>query len=178
MVCNEIFSFYIKDGEKILNIFKDMERRRLLKRLTYKIENIKSTYDILLMLIKSKQPKYVPSKKQEKLSFAINYILENYNKPLKNDELANLTGLSTIYFRKLFTETYGISPIAYINKLRIKKAKDILKSDFESLTEVSLSLGYSSIYDFSRAFKNHVGLSPSNYIKTKRLKQEQKNNND
>ena len=89
------------------------------------------------MLIKSKQPKYVPSKKQEKLSFAINYILENYNKPLKNDELANLTGLSTIYFRKLFTETYGISPIAYINKLRIKKAKDILKSDFESLTEVS-----------------------------------------
>ena len=175
-VCDDIFGFHIKDEEKILNLFKEMERRLILKRSTYKLENIKCVYDILLMLVKSKHPQYMPSKKQQKISFATDYILENYNKPLKNDDLASLTGLSTIYFRKLFTETFGISPMAYIHGLRIKKAEEILKSDFGSLTEVALSLGYPNIYDFSRAFKNHTGISPSGYIKEKRSEQTRKRN--
>jgi len=82
---------------------------------------------------------------------------------MKNEDLAKLTGLSTIYFRRLFTEVFGVSPIAYVHKLRIKKAKEMLKSDYGNITDIAQSLGYLNIYDFSRAFKKHTGISPSKY---------------
>lgn len=49
--------------------------------------------------------------------------------------------------------------------MRIKKAKEMLKSDYGSITGIAESLGYLNIYDFSRNFKNHVGISPSEYTK-------------
>lgn len=52
----------------------------------------------------------------------------------------------------------------YLHKLRIKKAKEILRSDYESISDIASSLGYADVYDFSRTFKK-VGLSPSQYAK-------------
>lgn len=165
IVCDNIFSFSVKNSEKILNLFKELEYKRTLKKPMYEAESIRDTYSILLMLTQSMQKKYLPSEKFNKISPAINYIAKNYNKDIKNGELAQLTGLSTVYFRKLFTEFLGISPIAYVNELRIKKAKEMLKSDYGSITEIAESLGYLNIYDFSRTFKKHVGISPSKYVK-------------
>ena len=91
------------------------------------------------------------------------YIEKNYKTNIKNDELASLCRLSVVYFRKLFTEVTGTSPIAYIQETRIKKAKEMLKSDYNSIAEISKSLGYSNIYHFSREFKKHVGIPPSKY---------------
>ena len=68
-----------------------------------------------------------------------------------------------MYFRELFTKTVGVSPIAYARELRIKKAKEMLKSDYGSLTDIAQSLGYSGLYDFSRDFKKHTGVAPSRY---------------
>lgn len=56
-----------------------------------------------------------------------------------------------------------MSPINYIHKLRINKAKEMLASDFASISSVALSLGYANIYDFSRVFKKHAGTSPTKY---------------
>ena len=42
----------------------------------------------------------------------------------------------------------------------IKKAKEMLKSDYGSITDIAQSLGYFNIYDFSRAFKNIYHISP------------------
>lgn len=86
-----------------------------------------------------------------------------YNKKIKNDELANISGMSTVYFRKLFREVIGISPIAYVHEVRIKKAKDMLRSDYGNITDIALSLGYSDVHDFSSVFKKIVGVSPSKY---------------
>ncbi|MBO5199079.1 MAG: helix-turn-helix domain-containing protein [Lachnospiraceae bacterium] len=44
---------------------------------------------------------------------------------------------SAFYFRKLFTEVLGTSPIAYVHELRIKKAKEMLKSDYGSITDAA-----------------------------------------
>ena len=47
-----------------------------------------------------------------------------------------------------------------------KKAKEVLKSDHESISDIAYSLGYADIYDFSRAFKKRVGMSPTEYAKS------------
>ncbi len=159
------FSFSIRNGEKVLNLLKELEYKQTVKQPMYEVESIRDAYSLLLLLIQSAKKKYAPTDKYNKIAPAIEYLATHYNEPLKNDQLANRCNLSTVYFRKLFTEVIGVSPITYIHELRIKKAKEMLRSDCGSITNVAESLGYVSIYDFSRAFKKYVGVSPLNYQK-------------
>ena len=165
LTSEEIYVFNLHNSEKFIQLFKDAEYKKNLNSPTSDLETIVIVYQILIALLKSTQKEYLSTKTQEKILPAIEYILKNYDKPIKNDELARLTGFSTVYFRKLFTKCYGVSPIVYIHQLRISKGKEMLKSEGISITEVSDTLGYQNIYDFSRTFKKHVGLSPSKYIK-------------
>ena len=105
----------------------------------------------------------MPTDKQAKIAAATEYISQNYGKKITNDGLAEIVGLSTVYFRKLFAEIMGVSPISYARQIRIEKAKEMLKSDYGTLSDMALSLGYANLYDFSRDFKKHTGTSPSKY---------------
>ena len=158
-----IISIHAKSGEKILKIFKDLERNRNLKSPMNEIESIRDTYSIILALSQAQTERYRPSKQQQKISPALEYISMHYNENITNDTLATVSNMSIVYFRKLFTSTMGVSPITYVHQFRIEKAKEMLRSDFTSLSDVAQSLGYSSLYDFSRDFKKHTGLSPSKY---------------
>jgi YesN/AraC family two-component response regulator len=162
-MCSDIFSFRVKDGEKILKLFKELEYKRTMKNPIYKMESIRDCYTIILNLIQAEKRSYLPSCKLQKITPAMDYIAKNYSRNITNDELANLIGVSTVYFRKLFTEVVGTSPIAYVHKLRIKKAKEMLKSDYGSISDIAYSLGYLSVYDFSRTFKKHTGIPPSKF---------------
>ena len=159
----EPLSISTKYGEKILRMIKELEYKRTLKDPMIELESIRDTYSILLMLTQSAPDLYLPTKKQKKICPAIEYIHQNYTKPITNDKLAELTGLSTVYFRKLFTSLMGISPIAYARNLRIEKATEMLGGDYGTLSDIATSLGYPSLYDFSRDFKKHTGIAPSKY---------------
>lgn len=91
------------------------------------------------MLTDSGQQKYITSDKRTYLAPAIDYIAKNFTRRIRNDDMAKAAGISTVYFRKLFTAAYGISPAAYLQNLRINKAKDMLKSDYGSITDIALS---------------------------------------
>ncbi len=160
---HEPLGFSVKNSEKMLKMFKELEYKRNLKKPMSEAESIRDAYSIILALVQTEPERYQPTGKQQKIATAIEYISQNYNKNITNDELAKLTGLSTVYFRKLFTGIMGTSPIAYAREMRIKKAKEMLKSDYGTLTDVARSLGYSGLYDFSRDFKKHTGVAPSKY---------------
>lgn len=163
MVYDEIMVFQCNNSDKFLNALKELEYKRITRN--NKLECIRDTYDIIIKLMKMSQKSYVPVSKKEKIKPVLDYIAKNYYMSLKNDELANLTPFSTVYFRKLFTEATGMSPITYIHNLRINKAKEMLKSDYSSISDIAQSLGYANIYDFSRTFKKYTGISPMKYIK-------------
>ena len=127
------------------------------------IESIRDTYSILLTAAQNDPKPYLPTEKQQKIVPVIEYISKYYYKNITNDSLASIAGLSTVYFRKLFTSVMGVSPITYVHQFRIEKAKEMLKSDYSTLTDIAQSLGYPSLYDFSRDFKKHTGVSPSKY---------------
>ncbi len=163
-IIDQIFTFPVKNSDKLLSIFRSTEQRRLTKKDFYQIESIKNTYAIILELLRSTKQTSAHTTKEAKLRPAIHYIAKHYTEKINNETLAEKCGISTVYFRKLFTETYKVSPINYIINLRIKKAKEMLQSDYSTITDIAVSLGYQSIYDFSRDFKKHTGLAPSKYI--------------
>lgn len=166
LTCDTVFGFSIQDSERLLRLFKELEYKQALKTPTCSVECIRDCYDILLNFLRLSEKKYIPSEKQQKIAPAVEYIIKNSSRNITNSELAGLTGLSEIYFRKLFRETQGISPIAFAHKVRVDKAKEMLKSDHGSIGEIAFCLGYKNIYDFSRDFKKHTGVSPTNFKKS------------
>ncbi len=67
---------------------------------------------------------------------------------------------------KIFRESIGESPMEYYMNLKIKEAKKLIREKNYSVSQISDMLGYSSIHNFSRAFKKTVGMSPTAYGKS------------
>ena len=163
LTCNSVFSCGVTDSNRILRLFRELEYKQSLKSPMINAELIRDCYNMLLQFTRMAESHYLPTDKQQRIAPAVEYIIKNCNRVITNDELAELAGMSTVYFRKLFSETQGESPIAFAKRLRINKAKEMLKSDYGSIGEIAYSLGYQNIYDFSRDFKKHTGMSPTEY---------------
>ena len=161
----EILSFPVKNGEALLNVIKRMEVNRTLKKPSFALDEFRDLYGLLSALLQTVGEKYVPSAKERKIRPAVEYIAENSHLQIRNEELARVTGLSEVYFRKLFREVTGMSPMSYVLSVKMKKAKEMLGSDYSSITDIAYSLGYRSVYDFSRSFKKFTGESPTHYAK-------------
>lgn len=140
-----------------------MESRRNRASKSVCLESIREAYSVLLFLFESSSEHYYPNEKRNRLTPALEYISHHFAETIKNDTLAELCGMSNVYFRKLFSGVYGTSPIAYARDLRIRKAKEMLRGDYSTLSDIAFSLGYPSLYDFSRDFKKHTGVPPSKY---------------
>lgn len=101
------------------------------------------------------------------LDDAVSYINKNYEKEISLKELASLCMMSESYFRSQFKREMGVSAIKYREEVRISWAKKYLRTNLFSATEIAGKLGYCDIYHFSKAFKSHTGMSPSEYKKKK-----------
>lgn len=163
---DQLIQIPVKNCQLLVDSIRKIESLQMNKPAMYHLACLAEIYGLLLGLFKNITPKYVPSANQQKIQPAMDYLVQNYNRLLTNDELAAQTEFSTSYFRKLFNDVYGTSPLTYQQTLRIGKAKEMLKSNTGSISEIAAALGYSNIYDFSRAFKREVGVSPSNYAKS------------
>ncbi len=161
----EIFTFNVKNGEAYLAGFKKIELARTLETPTSKLDAMCELYGIISSLIRSCDDKYTPSSKYRRLLPALEYIAANCTRRISNSELAKLLDVSTVYFRKLFKEITGTSPISYALSLRLKKAAEMLESDYSSISDIAYSLGYNNVYEFSKSFKKSFGVSPSEYQK-------------
>lgn len=96
---------------------------------------------------------------------AVEYIESNYFRDITNAELAQKCSISEVYFRKLFTKAYGISPRQYIINMRISRAEQMLTEGILKINAVSEQCGFSNPYHFCRLFKSRTGLTPSEFMK-------------
>lgn len=105
--------------------------------------------------------------KRDLLAQAVDYIEKNINDQITIQKLASKTYLSPSYFRKIFKEVTGRSPIDYINEIRISRARDLLLKEDLSVAEVAEFVGISDHNYFSKLFKMETGCSPSDYRKNR-----------
>jgi len=79
--------------------------------------------------------------------------------------IANSCGISEVYFRKLFKEDFGISPLKYIHQLRVRLAMTLLEAGHYSISEISEQTGFSDQRYFASCFKKETGMTPTEYKK-------------
>ena len=95
---------------------------------------------------------------------ALNYIEENLDKPIQLSDVAKLIGVSEPYLSSFFKSSMNENFIPYVNRQKIKKAKELL-AEGKLVYQVSDFLGYESTTYFSKVFKRVEGVTPEQYRK-------------
>ncbi len=95
------------------------------------------------------------------------FIEHNFDKPLKVEDYAYLTGRSVSTFRRDFKDQFAITPKKWLKEKRIEKAVNLLQSQELSVTQLAYEVGYENISYFIKEFKTQVGQSPKQYILSK-----------
>jgi AraC-like DNA-binding protein len=94
---------------------------------------------------------------------AVDYIESHYAETLRRGELARHVGISESYLNRCFDRALGISPMTYLVRYRIDRAKGLLKSGSLSITEIAITVGFGSPAYFCRVFQREVGQPPRAY---------------
>ena len=101
----------------------------------------------------------------------INYLNENYEQRISLEQIAHNMYLSPVYISKIFKEETGESPINYLIKIRLERAKELLQTtNSRSIKSIAKQVGYDDVYHFSKLFKKYYGISPLYYKKNIREK--------
>lgn len=105
--------------------------------------------------------------KQNRLCHINNYINQHCFEPINTKSIAKHFGFTPAYLSKIYQEYKHMSPMDYILKLRMEKAKELLYNNPELvIKDVSSFVGYPDSLYFSKVFKKYTGLSPKDYSKS------------
>jgi AraC-like DNA-binding protein len=98
-----------------------------------------------------------------RLRAAIAYMREHVADPIAVEDVAGKVGLSRAHFFSLFRDQLNTTPQVFWSAVRVEEAIRMLALRDEPLTSVAMELGFSSPGNFSRFFREHMGVSPSRY---------------
>ncbi len=92
----------------------------------------------------------------------VNYLEDHYNEKVSLDQIAENMYLSPFYISKIFKSETGDTPIRHLINIRLEKAKELLEKGYGgSIQEIAAMVGYDDAYHFSKLFKKHYGITPS-----------------
>ena len=92
----------------------------------------------------------------------VDYIHEHFcEKGLTIELLSKMCSMSDTYFRRLFKQRFKVTPLKYINDLKVKYATELLRSGYYTVTEAAEKCGFDNVYYFSLFIKKETGQSPS-----------------
>jgi AraC family transcriptional regulator len=75
-------------------------------------------------------------------------------------QLAQIAGMSSYHFARLFRQSMGVSPLQYLISRRVARAQDLLKESSRPLAEISHEVGYESQSHFTAVFRKATGFTP------------------
>lgn len=95
----------------------------------------------------------------------VEYIGENYMKQIKIDKLAEDNHFSATHFRRVFTSQINMTPLEYINLVRVQNACEYLRNTDKSIAEIAQLCGFGAISTFNRNFSKVKGMTPGQWRK-------------
>lgn len=154
-ICSEHIIIPIDDPESCISDYEKLVRLSLLDGNRLKMISV--FYNLLHRIL-------APDS-DGTLTPAVKYIETNFNDTsINNSLLAQKCNLSETHFRKLFLAKFGITPRQFIIDLRINQAKQLLATGSLKISAIAEACGFSSQYHFSRCFKAHTTMTPTEYM--------------
>ncbi|MCE5168030.1 AraC family transcriptional regulator [Paenibacillus profundus] len=105
------------------------------------------------------------SQAMDKLNLVLQYMNGHLTERLSVQQLADRLHLHPNYFITFFREHIGESPVQYMNRMKVERAKKLLLTSHLSVTEIAEAVGL-DVYYFSRLFKNSTGFNPTSFKAT------------
>lgn len=175
-LCTQLHRLNITDLKHFYNYFTGLLRSHLADyNNSESMEQIPRFYDFAsykeleqflnqqLQIYASCYPKELKSRSN--IENIKEYIDNNFTNNITLKEVADLYFISTSHLSKLFHEKYNMSFQEYLVYRRMTYAESLLHDPLLSIQEVASMTGYDNAFNFSRAFKNYFGISPSHYRK-------------
>lgn len=142
---------------------EDVRRLERHAQVTLQSKGILSDDEIAAALHQSLFDQALPTHTGALVKRALAYLHQHYAQPLSRAEIARAIGVSGNYLSEIFGRELGLSPWEYLNRYRIKRAKDLLRQTDKSVTAIAFEVGFDDPAYFSRVFRKWVGTSPSQY---------------
>ncbi|HHW48913.1 MAG TPA: helix-turn-helix transcriptional regulator [Clostridiaceae bacterium] len=162
IMMNALGEIRIKMNAKMFDDFDIVRRLTDCKSIS---EIQKQINDIFQMLSKEYYKKVdMNLSLNEKYDKIVKYVKENYNDPnISVSNISVVSGISISSMSRLFKKNMGMGLLDYIHKLRIDKAKELIKSTNMNLKDIAKKVGYYNDVAFIRAFKRYEGVTPGKF---------------
>jgi signal transduction histidine kinase/DNA-binding LacI/PurR family transcriptional regulator/AraC-like DNA-binding protein len=98
---------------------------------------------------------------------AMAYIHQNFTENVTRSDIAAHVGLSERHLTRCFSQEVGITPMSYLNRYRVRQAKQMLEEGKRCITDIAMEVGFSNSGYFTRVFREEVGVSPREYMQTR-----------
>lgn len=159
----EPFAYKVKNPNAFLESFKSSQKIWITKKPGYASKVKSELYNIIYNM----QSEYnIPYTKSAIIQPAVDYIHSNYHKEtISVAHLAALCNISTVHLSNTFVKAFAMPPVKYINNLKMTRAQELLSSGMHTVSEVCFLSGYHDESYFSREFKKHFNITPSEYAK-------------
>ena len=93
----------------------------------------------------------------------LDFVEANLGLKVATEEMANVVALSKSHFSRAFKHTLGYTPMAYVAVRRVERAKLMMTSTRERLTDIALACGFADQSHLNRYFRRVVGTSPGQW---------------
>lgn len=108
---------------------------------------------------------YVNDDKSGKLQLALSFVEEHFAEDIKISDIAEATFISESYLRRLFSEKYNMTPVQYVNYIRIQEACKLLKNKKFNISEAAQKVGFNNMSTFITNFRKVKNQTPGQWIK-------------
>jgi AraC-like DNA-binding protein len=105
------------------------------------------------------------------IRIAREYLEANFSEDVPLSELAAVASLSPFYFARAFEREVGVPPHAYLEGVRIRRAREFLDRGSDPVS-TALAVGYSDQSHLTRRFKRFLGMTPGQYIRESKIRQD------
>ncbi|MBQ9338492.1 MAG: helix-turn-helix transcriptional regulator [Lentisphaeria bacterium] len=142
---------------RIAHLAEEIERESQRRKPGYQLALLEKILSLDRMLFRHGRP---PREAEKQVARSLMFMEENYSRDITLHDLAELTGLSVSYYRRIFHSLLGESPIDFLVGLRLRHAEQLLARPGLSIAEVARETGFSDPNYFSRVFSRSRGMPP------------------